>query len=79
MCSIGAWIVALYRLDGVLRVTEVADGEMVLKASDGHGRWWRSIHCVTALVLIVLARHGRGLGGGETVHLGDRRVHARGQ
>ena len=36
--SIGAGVVALYRLDGVLRVTEVADGEIVLRASDGHGR-----------------------------------------
>ena len=36
-CSIRVGVAALYRLDGVLLVVAVADGEVIGLASYGHG------------------------------------------
>ena len=56
VCSIHAGVVALYRLDGVLWIISVADGEVIGQANYEHGRGRGSVPGVMAVVTIVLTR-----------------------
>ena len=47
-------MVSLYRLDERPKRVEVADGEVISRASDGHGRGRGSVPGVIALVTVVL-------------------------
>ena len=59
----------------------MADGEVIVLASYGHGRGWHSVHGVTAFVTVVLAQRAvvkhSGAGHSSVIVLGDGRRGAR--
>ena len=56
VCSIRVGVVALYRLDERPKRVAVADGEVICRASYGHGRGRGSVPGVMVVVTIVLTR-----------------------